>query len=269
MEEEKKKGADYSSMRLERLFRVLECMAEFRRPTRLIDIAKKLELPQSTVYRYVQALVHQGYAYVDEPTGNYALTWRVCKVGEAVHNQMSLRNIANPYLHKIVDELGLNTCLVIMEGNHSFYLDFLDAPDAMGAATIRIGKNAPIHTSGSGKVLLSGMPDSKIVEILGYTGLVALTPKTITNLHVFMTEIEKVRKQGYAIDDEECEEGKRCVSVPVFDYAGKTIAAISVFSRSENLILERISEEVVPFLKKMASAISYRLGYGETSEEAR
>ena len=121
-EKEEKKSNDYSSMRLARLFRVLEVMSTKKVPTRLIDLSKELNLPQSTVYRYVQALISEGYAYTDEESGNYALTWKVCKVSDAIRTPTVLRNIASPYLHRIVDTLLLSACLVVMEGYRTVYL---------------------------------------------------------------------------------------------------------------------------------------------------
>ena len=77
-EKEEKKSNDYSSMRLARLFRVLEVMSTKKVPTRLIDLSKELNLPQSTVYRYVQALLSEGYAYTDEESGNLLISFFLC-----------------------------------------------------------------------------------------------------------------------------------------------------------------------------------------------
>ena len=262
MEEiEEKKSNDYSSMRLARLFRVLEVMSTKKVPTRLIDLSKELNLPQSTVYRYVQALISEGYAYTDEESGNYALTWKVCKVSDAIRTPTVLRNIASPYLHRIVDTLLLSACLVVMEGYRTVYLSFIDSPETIGESTIRIGKNAPIHTSGSGKVLLSVLPRQKVKDILEISGMVAMTPKTITDEEAFFVELENVRKKGFAIDDEECEEGHRCVSVPILDYSGKTVAAISAFARIEDMDMDKIENVFVPYLKKISVEISRKLGY--------
>lgn len=259
-EKPEKKNSDYSSMRLERLFRVLEVMSTKKHPSRLIDLSRELDLPQSTVYRYVQALISQGYAYTDEDSGNYALTWKVCKVADAIRTPTVLRNIANPYLHKIVDSLSLSACLVVMEGHRTVYLSFIDSPETIGESTIRIGKNAPIHTSGSGKVLLSVMPKQKVREILEYSGMVAMTPKTITDVDVFFKELDKVKERGYAIDDEECEEGHKCISVPILDYSGNTIAALSAFARTEEMDQKRIDHAIFPYLRNVSMEISRKLG---------
>ncbi len=246
-----------------RLFRVMEGMASLRTPTRLIDLAKKLNMSQSTVYRYVRTLCQLDYAYCDDLTGYYALTWKVCQLGSSVQTTLGLRSIAAPFLSALANSLNVSSCLVIMEGIRTLYLDYVDNPEARVHSTIRIGHNAPIHTTGSGKVLLAAMPTGEALKIIDSVGLVALTPKTITDRTVLLSELEKVRESGYAVDDEECETGHRCTSVPIFDYTGNVAAAISVSDILENMSFERIKAELVPALKKVSEKISYRLGYSE------
>lgn len=244
-----------------RLFRVMECMASFRTPTRLIDLAKKLNMSQSTVYRYVRTLCQMDYAYCDNRTGCYALTWKVCLLSFGVQTTLGLRSIAAPFLSQLSNTLNVSTCLVVMEGIRTSYLDYVDNPESRMSSPIRIGHNAPIHTSSSGKVLLSAMPNAEAVKIIDSVGLVALTPKTITDKTTLFTELEKIRNDGYAIDDEECETGQRCVSVPVYDYTGNVAAAISLTDITENMSFDRIRKELLPALNKVSEEISYRLGY--------
>lgn len=256
-----KNEADISDQPIPRLFRVMECMATFRVPARLIDISKKLGMSQATVYRYVRTLCLMGYAYCDEQSGCYALTWKVCMMGNSVKTSMGLRSIASPYLNSLANELNVSACLVVMDGIRTSYLDYVDNPDIRTAPPMRIGHNAPIHTSGSGKVLLGAMPQAEVSRIIDSVGLVALTPKTITDKETLFREIEKVKQNGYAIDDEECEAGHRCVSVPIFDYTRTVAAAISVFDIVENMSYERINGEILPVLKKASDAVSFRLGF--------
>lgn len=244
-----------------RLFRVMECMASFRTPTRLIDLAAKLNMSQSTVYRYVRTLCQMDYAYCDELTGCYALTWKVCLLSFGVQTTLGLRSIAAPFLSHLSNTLNVSTCLVVMEGIRTSYLDYVDNPESRMSSPMRIGHNAPIHTSSSGKVLLAAMPNMEAVKIIDSVGLVALTSKTITDKNILLSELEKIRQVGYAIDDEECETGQRCVSVPIHDYTGNVAAAISVTDICENMSFERIEKQLLPALFEVSEKISYRLGY--------
>ena len=126
---------------------------------------------------------------------------------------------------------------------------------------LRIGKDAPMHSTGSGKILLSAMSPNRIRQFLDQVGLARLTPYTITNREAFLQELDQVREQGYALDNEECEIGHRCVSVPLYDYTGTVAAAISAFDSTERLTDEAIENRILPALKDLAAKISFRMGY--------
>jgi len=100
-------------------------------------------------------------------------------------------------------------------------------------------------------------------EIIEKVGLSKLTKNTITDPDALMEEIEHVRAVGYGIDNEECEEGHKCVSVPLYDYSGSVAAAVSVFDDAERLTQERIEKDILPVLLETARKISYRMGYEE------
>ena len=91
-------------------------------------------------------------------------------------------------------------------------------------------------------------------------GLCSLTDKTITTKGALVQELDYVRKQGYALDNEECEEGLRCVAVPVYDYTGKAVVAISAFGSIERVTDEAIKKEILPELQAAAKALSFRMG---------
>ncbi len=250
-----------ASQPTDRLFRVMEFLAENRLPMRLIDIAAGIGIPQSTALRYLRTLCAQGYAYHDDTTGLYALTWKICRLSESVKVNLVLRSMASPFLQQMANELSAGSCLVVRQGYVTQYLDFVDNPVDNMNTMLRIGKNAPIHTTGSGKVLLSALTDRKITEIVEAVGLAKLTKKTITDENALLQEIECTRKRGYGIDDEECEEGHKCVSVPIYDYDGCIAAAISVFDTAEKLTETRIERDILPVMLGAAREISYRLGY--------
>lgn len=244
----------------ERLFMVVELLAENRLPSRLVDIATKLSLPQSTVLRYLRTLCALGYVYHDEELGLYGLTWKICKISDSVKVNLVMRNMASPFLSRLSNTLGMGSCLVIRRDYGTVYLDFNDNPQGETNTMLRIGQNAPIHSTSSGKVLLSALTDREILSIVDKVGLAKLTPNTITDVDVLMEEINRVRELGYSIDNEECEEGHKCLSVPVYDYSGAVAAAISVFDDASRFPDERI-EDILPPLSDASREISFRLGY--------
>ena len=245
----------------DKLFRIVECLAASRLPNRLTDLADKLSMPQPTLLRYLKTLCSQGYAYRDDSTGCYALTWKICRLADAVKSNLSLRSIAAPFLNQAANVLNAGTLLAIEQDKSVLYLDFVDYPRRIMKTMLRIGKNAPIHTSASGKVLLSSFSQRKVEEIITERGLERLTGKTITDPKRLFEELSRIRHQGYAIDDEECEMGHRCISVPIYDYSGNVAGAISAFDSFERMTESRMQQVLLPELQRTAIEISLRLGY--------
>lgn len=261
MPDEKLSDARHQSLSSMRLLTIMERMSKKRFPARLTDLAEELSMTQPTVLRYLNALCSTGYAYQDPHTGNYALTWKICCVGHDIQNTGTLRNIVSPYLNELAQRLNIGTLLSTESSGNIAYLDLVLNPANSMETMLRIGKDAPIHAIASGKVLLSRYTQAQIRAIIEEKGLLQLTENTLTDLNLLISEILAVRDKGYAFDNEECEVGHRCISVPLYDYTGKITAAISAFDITEALPDERIMQTVLPALKKAAQEISYLLGY--------
>ncbi len=241
-----------------RLLQILECMAINRMAMRLQDISKAVGMTQPTVLRYLYALEDAGYIYQDEESSRYGLTWRVCRLSEGLNSMLGLRNITTPFTNQLANSLSLGACLVIDHGSECMYLDCIDNPNS--PTLQRIGKQAPLHATGSGKILLSQYSDPQLEEYLS-KGLTKYTEYTLTEPEAMRAELSSVRRQGYALDNEECEIGLRCVSCPLYDYTGRIIAAMSVFGKTSDMTDARINTEILPKLQKITAVISSRLGY--------
>ena len=251
----------HQSLSSVRLLKIIECMADKTEPMRLTDLAAELAMTQPTLLRYLNALYTEGYIYQDMATGNYALTWKICGLGERLRSNVSLRTMVSPYLAKLSRALDVGLLLAVEHEGDILYLDMVGNPNNSMGALLRIGKDAPIHTTGSGKIMLSSLPNAQVLRILEAKGMPALTRYTITDQAAFMEELAKVREQGYALDNEEYEIGHKCLSVPVRDFSGRIAAAISAFDDADRLTEERMTKKILPALREAAGEISYRLGY--------
>ena len=254
---------EHGNLSSDKLFRIVECLAANRLPNRLTDLAEKLGMPQSTVLRYLKTLCNQGYAYHDEITGCYALTWKICRLGDAVKASLALRSMASPFLNAAANSLDVGMLLAIESNASVMYLDFVDNPHNVMKTMLRIGKNAPMHTTASGKVLLSSFSRRRVCEIIQKAGLERLTEYTIVDQEQLFAELDQIRADGYALDNEECEIGHRCVSVPLYDYSGSVAAAISAFDQADRMTDERIQRDLLPELRRIARIVSMRMGYSE------
>ena len=252
------KGAE-ANLSSDKLLRIIEYMSARRLPMRLKDIADDLQISQPTVVRYLRTMCEQGYAYHDDHTGYYAMTWKICRLSGSLESNLVLRSMAGSLLSEFANRHNLGVLLAVEREGMLVYLDLVGAPHGSVDTMLRIGKDAPMHSTGSGKILLSAMAPNRLSRLLDQNGLIRLTPKTITSKDALMEELALVREQGYALDNEECELGHRCVSVPLYDYTGTVAAAISAFDSTERLTDEEIAA-LLPSLQQLAKEISFRMG---------
>ena len=252
------KGTE-ANLSSDKLLRIIEYMAANHLPMRLKDIAENLTISQPTVVRYLRTMCDQGYAYHDSHTGCYAMTWKICRLGSSLESNLVLRSMAGSLLSSFANEHDIGILLAVEHDGSLMYLDLVGAPHGSVDTMLRIGKDAPMHSTGSGKILLSAMTPSRLNQLLERSGQVRLTPKTITTREALLEELNRVREQGYALDNEECELGHRCVSVPLYDYTGTVAAAISVFDSVERLTDDYI-QSILPAMQQLAKEISFRMG---------
>ena len=256
----KTKGTE-ANLSSDRLLQIIEYMSARRLPMRLKDIADDLHISQPTMVRYLRTMCNQGYVYHDDYTGYYAMTWKICRLSRSLESNMVLRNMAGGLLSDFANRYNLGVLLAVEREGMLVYLDLVSTPHGTVDTMLRIGKAAPMHSTASGKILLSAMSAGKVQQILDQNGQVCLTHKTITDRKALLQELAKIREQGHALDNEECEIGHRCVAVPLYDYTGTVAAAVSAFDSTDRLTDEMIRDVALPALKELAAEISFRMGH--------
>lgn len=245
---------------VEKVLQIVETMAKSREPLRLQDIAFKVDMPASTTLRFLNTLLKCGYAHQDPLTLRYSLTLKFMYIGGLVSSQISIRDIAHPYLLELSKKCDESVCLAIEQDMEIVYIDVIDGPDGMLKITQRIGKLAPIHSTGIGKLMLLNYDSEQLNRMIEVKGLKSLTPNTITSKEELLSELNKVRMQGYALDDEECELGARCLSVGIKDYTGKYVAGISVSGPITRMTMDYIGA-IKNIVIETADQISKHLAY--------
>jgi len=244
-----------------KIFGVLEELANHGGRMRLKDLAEALGMPMSTAHRVVSSLEGLGYVNQDPNTGEYMLGVRLLFLASAVLHRLDLRKVAYPLLEKLRDETGETANLVVLDSDEALYIEKVESKALVRAFSL-IGKRAPVHATGVGKVLLADLAWPDVVVILKRKGMPRLTPNTITDLGEFMEELNRVRAQGYALDMEECEDGAMCIAAPVRDDTGKAIAAISI-SGPKSRFTDAKLPELTASVKKYAEKLSRILGYND------
>ena len=222
-----------------------------------------LNLPKPTIHRILSTLRHFGFVTQDEVSKEYRLGFRLVELGQTVLDHIDLRKVAEPFLTQLANRVQETVHLVILDQGEIVYLDKVQkVSDQKSLGMIsRIGMRNYAHSCAVGKVLLAFLSDSERGEIIAQKGLPRMTKNTIVNLDRLNKHLADVRAQGYAVDDEENEEGIRCVAAPVRNDRCKVIAAISISGPSVRMPRKRIHSKLKTQIMKTALEISKKLGF--------
>lgn len=251
-----------SNQSVERMLLLLEALAGEPAPVRLNEFAKRMEMNQSTVLRFLTTLQRFGYVAQDQE-GRYSMTMKICALSGLVSSHNELKGICAPYLRSLTQIFGESAILSIEQDMQVLYIDVVTASAQQVLTTVqRIGNLSPMHCTGSGKLFLCDYALNDIDRFIAIRGLERRTDHTITAREDLLSEIDIVRQHGYATDNEESVQGVRCIAAPVRDYTGRTAAAVSIsgpsFRMTDALIYEKM-----PFLLDATHEISVRMGFGE------
>ncbi len=227
----------------------------------LSEIADKIDLPISTVYRIVQNLIAWQYL-AEKDNGNYTLGFTYLTFGNIVKRDLVLTDYARKYMEELNQKTKETIYLAILDkmAGDIIYIDKLESLRNIKLAA-GVGSHNYIHSTANGKCLVSKLGSDKLRELLNVKGLPRLSDNTITDFVKFTEEIKKVRDKGYAIDDIENEPGVRCVAAPIYDYTGSVVAALSISGVEANMGLDIIGGEYSKLVEEAALNISRQMGY--------
>ena len=238
--------------------RVLKVFSEDEAEIGISSLAKRLGLAKSTVHRLAVSLAAEGFLEQNAENGRYRLGLLLFALGALVRRRMDVSNQARPLLGTLRDNTQEAVHLAILAQTSIMYLYNLESAQAIGIRSY-IGARKPAFCTCEGRVLLAFGPPAAVNEVIA-EGLVARTPKTNTDAKALRKTLDEVRQLGYAIDDEESEDGMRGIAAPIRDISGKVVAAVGLAGPIQRLTkkdLRALSSQVVG----TADAISVRLCY--------
>ena len=244
----------------DKVLAIIELLCYSQEPLRLIDIANRLHFNTSTALRFLNSLEQNVYIFKDKETLRYRMTYKICGLASQVSSSTDLIQIASQPIKELSTELRECVCLAVEENYSIIYIYVSDGPGQILRTTQRIGKKAPMHCTGVGKMILSDFSDDKIEEVIALKGLTKYTENTLCTPEALYAELRTIRQQGYAYDNQECEMGARCIAFPIRDYSGHIIASLSVTGPLGRMTDEFIS---VNFSKisEIVQKISYQFGF--------
>jgi DNA-binding IclR family transcriptional regulator len=255
------KTGPYKLQAIDRAFSVLDLLGQSAKPMGLAQVTDALHLHKSTAHRFLMVL--ERHRMVERtPEGAYRLGLRLYDLGNRAVRQYDLRDRVQPHLRRLVNEVDETAHLCIMEKALVVYLEKIE-PSRSVRMTSRIGTTNPVYCTAVGKAMLAMLPEHEAAEILGRIRYVKLSKKTLANEEELLRDLEKTRKRGYAVDDEEVEEGVRCVGAAILDNTGHPVAAVSVSGPSFRMTVQNMKRISVRLLE-CVRAISADLGYRET-----
>ena len=212
--------------------RVLECVARSREPRGASDVAAELGMTKSNAYRTLQTLVEMRYVsrLADKPA--YQPTAKLFELGMLVGNRFEVKALALPILQEIVRRTGENAAVAVLDGMDVVYIERVDSPNPV-RSVVRTGERLPSYCSAAGKVLLAHAPEH-VVDSLDGT-FVSFTIHTITNLRDLRADLARIRDKGVCTLRGEWHLQVAGIAVPIFDTAGKVIAALGVSGPADRI----------------------------------
>ena len=245
---------------LERALDLLEALASGRE-LGVTELAAAAGLPPSTVHRLLATLTKRGYVSQNAASGRYMLGYKVVEVGSGLEHRLArLRSVARPHLEAIQRDTGETVNLVVLDADRVVYVDQVEGSRSVRMFTA-VGTSALAHTTGSGKAIMAfGPPDDLAARYADAEPLQRLTTRTLITLDDLREDFARIRRRGYALDNEEHEEGVGCVAAPVFDHTGRPCAAISVSGPTARILHEH-SSGLGALLIERAGMVSEALGY--------
>ncbi len=241
---------DYSVRAVERVCSILDLLQESVSGVSLIDVAQATDLPKSSAFRYLWTLEAHRYVERDESTGSFRLGLGF--VAMQSRQLEMLRQRVRPWLERLRDEFDETTNLGILDGDSVIYLDIIESRRGVRLAATR-GSRDPLHSTALGKAIAAHLPESRVQEILKQRGMERRTANTITAPDDYLTELARVKRVGYAVDDGENEVDGRCVAVAL--PGTRPPAAVSFSAPAARFPLQDVAK-VAAALQDLAARIT-------------
>lgn len=252
-------SSDSPSVAVERALAMLEAVSQDSEGLSNADISRKLQIPKSSASYILRTLEKQGYLNRDAETGKYRVGLKILSLSRGALSGIDVREVALPIMRHLMEKTSLTCHLAILDGPDAVYIEKVEAPGFIRMDTW-VGRRMRVHATSVGKALVAYIPQERLEKILAERGMEKRTAKTITTLPRLLKSLEKVREQGYAVDDEENNMGARCLGAPIFNQKGAIEASLGL-SGTINQVSPHTMPRIIEHLKDAARHVSMQLGY--------
>ena len=243
-----------------KVFGILQALGE-EREIGITELSQRVMMSKSTVYRFLQTMKSLGYVAQEGESEKYSLTLKLFELGARALQNVDLIRSADSQMRELSRLTKETIHLGALDEDSIVYIHKIDSMYNLRMYS-RIGRRNPLYSTAIGKVLLAWRDKEEVVQILEGVEYKRSTERTITSTEDLLPMLDIVRQQGYGEDNEEQEEGLRCIGVPVFDRFGVVIAGLSISFPTLRFSEERL-HEYVSMLHHAARKISEQMGYND------
>ena len=239
---------------LKRAFLIFEHIGDAHAAMSLEEICRRTGIPKPTAYRILTELVHMNY--MTKTSHKYEIGVRFLSLAKsAFHGTRNVRDLAREHMLLLRETYGESVNFAVWEKKHAVLIASEPSRNAFRIEN-KIGQVFPLHCTSIGKVIAAHLPWGSVKEIIERDGMPKQSPNTITDPQVFRKELERVRTQGYAVDDEESVEGVRCTAVPIFRSGNVIYGGISISGP-----VNRMPGELIEQMAKDLQIAGYRISF--------
>jgi IclR family acetate operon transcriptional repressor len=233
----------------------------------VVELAKLVDLQPGTVHRFLATLVHRDYVAQDKSTGRYYLRYKLLELADTLRQHVAhFESLAAEPLKEVRDVSGETATLAVLSDDAAVYIAQEESSKSVRLLT-PLGRPVPLHSTAVGKAMLAFQPAQAIERQMAREPFERFTPSTIVDSRALSNDLERVRRNGFAVDNGENEDGVVAVAAPIFDHRGLAVAALNV-SGPASRMMAVWSWDVPDLLVHRALAISRELGYGNRTSPA-
>ncbi len=257
MKEMEEKQERYTIQSIDKALDLIELLSEHGSMS-LIELTDMLNQPKSSTYRIILTLENRGFISRSDEDGKYCLGYKQLIITKNLLERNNIRSASLLEMKKLSDIYGDTVNLGVLIDGEIMYVEIIESTHAL-RMTDSVGSRSPFHATAMGKAITAHLPERVVQELLDRHGLPPVTEQTISTPERFKEELEKVRRNGYALDNQEIVEGAHCVAAPIFGMFGNVYGAISLSGP-----MHRYTDDKIPGIAEhvaaAASAISLKLG---------
>lgn len=249
----------YKVQVLDRAINILEFVArQGGGEAGLPELAAAMKLHKTTTHRIAHVLESRGLLRRGPDSNRYRLGLHLYDLGCQALDNVNIRDEARPIMTRVAFEVGETTHLAVLDRAEVLYIERIEAQRSLTMGS-KLGARNPVYCTALGKAILAFSPDAEIDQALAGCRMQARTKNTITSVLSLKRDLERIRDRGYSIDDEEIEDGIRCISAPVLNPADRAVAAISISGPSSRVTPDRF-QIIGKTVMKAADELSAHIG---------